>query len=109
MSSQAGAWEQEKNRFIRSAKIKRSVFLHPAGLPEYMQKTAALYFCTPNICKKPLRSIFALRIYAKNRCALFLHSGFMKFFDLPGLGSGKIYNNEYGSVCNKYSYFFFST
>ncbi|OQX25855.1 MAG: hypothetical protein BWK80_13400, partial [Desulfobacteraceae bacterium IS3] len=27
-------------------------------------------------CKKPLRSIFALRIYAKNRYALFLHSGF---------------------------------
>jgi len=46
-----------------SAKIKRSVFLHRAEFPEYMQKTAALYFCTPDP-------------------ALFLHSGFMKLFDL---------------------------
>ncbi|QTA90046.1 hypothetical protein [Desulfonema magnum] len=44
-----------------------------------MQKTASLYFCTPEkkLCKKSLRSIFALREknYAKNRFALFLHSG----------------------------------
>ncbi|QTA88617.1 hypothetical protein [Desulfonema magnum] len=50
-----------------------------------MQKTASLYFCTPEKlfaerCKKPLRSIFALRKSflqndAKNRFALFLHSG----------------------------------
>jgi len=37
--------------------------LHSAEFPEYMQKTAALYFCTPDP-------------------ALFLHSGFMKLFDL---------------------------
>jgi len=37
--------------------------LHRAEFPEYMQKTAALYFCTPDP-------------------ALFLHSGFMKLFDL---------------------------
>jgi hypothetical protein len=58
-----------------------------------MQKTAALCFCTPDLCKKnrcalflhsgfmqkkPLRSVFALRIYAKNRCALFLHSEYMQ-------------------------------
>jgi len=42
---------------------------------EYMQKTAALYFCTPdsalflNICKKSLRFIFALRIYETFRYA----------------------------------------
>jgi len=46
-----------------------------------MQKTASLNFCTPDSfysCKKPLRSIFALRtvfIHAKNRFAQFLHSG----------------------------------
>ncbi|QTA91445.1 Uncharacterized protein dnm_075120 [Desulfonema magnum] len=56
-----------------------------------MRKTAALYFRTPDnfflkicvLCEKPLRSVFALRIIfflksafcAKNRCALFSHSG----------------------------------
>ncbi|QTA91285.1 Uncharacterized protein dnm_073490 [Desulfonema magnum] len=35
----------------------------------FMQKTASLYFCTPDLCKKPLCLIFALRIYAKNRFA----------------------------------------
>ncbi|OQX28199.1 MAG: hypothetical protein BWK80_01570, partial [Desulfobacteraceae bacterium IS3] len=45
---------------FRSAKIERSGFLHSAEFFE--------------ICKKSLRSVFALRIYeyAKNRCALFL-------------------------------------
>ncbi|WP_207683457.1 hypothetical protein [Desulfonema magnum] len=43
-----------------------------------MQKTASLCFCTPDFCKKPLRSVFALRIFAKNRFALFLHSGFLQ-------------------------------
>ncbi|QTA91446.1 Uncharacterized protein dnm_075130 [Desulfonema magnum] len=57
----------------------------------FVRKTAALYFRTPDnfflkicvLCEKPLRSIFALRIIfflksafcAKNRCALFSHSG----------------------------------
>ncbi|QTA85848.1 hypothetical protein [Desulfonema magnum] len=47
-------------------------------------KTVALYFRTPDLicglCEKPLRSIFALRICvidAKNRFALFSHSGFV--------------------------------
>ncbi|QTA93277.1 Uncharacterized protein dnm_093780 [Desulfonema magnum] len=84
----------------------RSIFalLYPGNSAERkffrrMQKTASLYFCTPlsgkisrakifpeRVCKKPLRSIFAL-LYpgnsaeqkffpacAKNRFALFLHS-----------------------------------
>jgi len=37
------------SRSGRSAKIKRNVFLHLAEIPEYMQKTAALYFCTPDL------------------------------------------------------------
>ncbi|QTA88905.1 Uncharacterized protein dnm_049520 [Desulfonema magnum] len=44
----------------------------------FLQKTASLCFCTPDFCKKPLRSVFALRIFAKNRFALFLHSGFLQ-------------------------------
>jgi len=34
-------------RFIFALRI--SVFLHYAEFPEYMQKTAALYFCTPDL------------------------------------------------------------
>ncbi|WP_207682241.1 hypothetical protein [Desulfonema magnum] len=65
----------------------------------FLQKTASLCFCTPEnifwrifFCKKPLRSIFELRkiffggyFFAKNRFALFLHSG--KYF----LHSGKYF------------------
>ncbi|QTA85742.1 Uncharacterized protein dnm_017560 [Desulfonema magnum] len=29
----------------------------------FLQKTASLNFCTPAFCKKPLRLIFALRLY----------------------------------------------
>ncbi|WP_207683318.1 hypothetical protein [Desulfonema magnum] len=44
-----------------------------------MQKTASLYFCTPDL------QISALRIsgYAKNRFALFLHSGFTDLCKKP--------------------------
>ncbi|OQX23326.1 MAG: hypothetical protein BWK80_26575 [Desulfobacteraceae bacterium IS3] len=69
---------------FRSAKIERSGFLHPAEFSEiYGAKDLSGFMRLSDLlngevrCKKPLRLIFALRIYAKNRCALFLHSGFM--------------------------------
>ncbi|QTA89977.1 hypothetical protein [Desulfonema magnum] len=72
-----------------AAKNRFALFLHSGSdlQPALLQKTASLYFCTPEAifsllcCKKPLRSIFALRkrssacSAAKNRFALFLHSG----------------------------------
>ncbi|WP_207678624.1 hypothetical protein [Desulfonema magnum] len=38
----------------------------------FMQKIASLYFCTPDFR--------ILRFYTKNRFALFLHSGFLRFY-----------------------------
>jgi len=63
---------QQIENCFRSAKIERSGFLHPA---EFL----------PEECKNRAKRFFAYGAYgaygAKNRCALFLHSGFMKLFD----------------------------
>jgi len=79
------AWDVvQKNRFAQ--------FLHSGqSFWDVVQKTASLNFCTPDnlfgmLCKKPLRSIFALRTIflgccAKNRFAQFLHSG-QSFWDV---------------------------
>ncbi|WP_207679623.1 hypothetical protein [Desulfonema magnum] len=98
----------------RYAKNRFALFLHSGpDLRNVMQKTASLYFCTPGriygtLCKKPLRSIFALRAgfterYAKNRFALFLHSGpdlrnvMQKTASLYFCTPGRIY----GTLCKK--------
>jgi len=50
-------------------KTAEALFLH-FGI--YVQKTASLYFCTPDLCAKNRRSfVFALRIYVQKTASLY--------------------------------------